>query len=439
MAGTVRHDPVAYARGAESRGVDTIQECAVIGIRRESDRATGVSFTCVEYFSDCCRTRIVPYRCLGILQRNSRSERATSAVEHQRLHTVEDMIANDSRLPESKSQKSAAHIGFLLIPEFAMLPYASVIETLRAANRLAHRELYLWNHISVDGRPTTASNGVQIEAQLCVGTDAHFDYVFVCAGGNPAVFQHPPTFAWLRQLARRGVKIGGVSGGPYILAHAKLLTGYRFTIHWEHTAAFVEDYPELDLRRSLYEIDRDRLTSSGGIAPLDMMHAVLAFEHGTKLATAVSEWLLQTHVREGTCPQRMPLRERLGIAHAPLLRAVSLMERTIENPVSRNELARVANVSLRHLERLFRQHLGSSLSAYYLGLRLDSARDLLRQTSLSILEIAMARGFISASHFSRSYRARFGIAPALERRQAIRPAALQLNSLGPQRSAQSES
>lgn len=326
------------------------------------------------------------------------------------------MIVNDLRMSENDTpDQSPAHVGFLLIPDFAMLPYVSVIEPLRAANRLSGCTLYRWSHISIDGEPATASNGVRIQTEFRIGADTHFDYVFVCAGGNPALFADFATFAWLRQIARRGAKIGGVSGGPYILARANLLKGYRFTIHWEHAPAFVEEYPELDLRRSLYEIDRDRLTSGGGTAPLDMMHAIIAREHGTELAMAVSEWFLQTHVREGTGPQRMPLRARLGIAHAPLLRVISRMEQTVENPVSRDELALVAKVSLRHLERLFRQHLGRSLGEHYLALRLDRARDLVRQSSLSVLEIALACGFTSASHFSRTYRARFGQAPRTER------------------------
>ncbi len=331
------------------------------------------------------------------------------------------MLDSDIRLPVS-DDSAPTHVGFLLIPDFALLPYASAIEPLRAANRLSGRALYRWSHVSIDGGAAPASNGVAIAADASVGTELRLDYLFVCAGGNPALFHHQPTFAWLRQLARRGVKIGGVSGGSYLLARANLLSGYRFTIHWEHAPAFLEEYPELDLRRSLYEIDRDRLTCSGGTAPLDMLHGVIAREHGSELALAVSEWFLQTHVREGAGPQRMPLRERLGIAHAPLLRVIARMEQTIENPEPREDLARLANVSLRQLERLFRQHLGRSLGEHYLGLRLDRARDLLRQTSLSILETALACGFASASHFSRSYRERFGHPPRAERVQEVRPA-----------------
>lgn len=329
------------------------------------------------------------------------------------------MPGSDERLTDSDGNDSGTeHVGFLLIPDFALLAYASAIEPLRAANRLSGRALYRWSHVSIDGNPALASNGVAIRPDHRVGEDGRFDMVVVCAGGNPAAFHHAPTFAWLRQLARRGVKLGGVSGGPYVLARANVLAGYRFTIHWEHAPAFIEDYPDHDLRRSLYEIDRDRLTCSGGTAPLDMMHSLIARKHGSDLALAVSEWFLQTHVREGAGPQRMPLRERLGISHAPVLRVVERMEQNLESPIPRTDLARIAGVSLRQLERLFRLHLGRSLGEHYLALRLDRARDLLRQTSLSVLEVALACGFASASHFSRAYRARFDHPPRGERLRA---------------------
>lgn len=332
--------------------------------------------------------------------------------------TVPSMAICDKKLPvNDEDGRNGTHVGFLLIPDFAMLPYASVIEPLRAANRLSGRTLYRWSHIAIDGMAAAASNGVRIAAEYKVGTAADFDFVFVCAGGNPAVFQHAQVFSWLRQLARRHVKIGGVSGGPYILARANLLNGYRFTLHWEHAPAFIEDYPDLDLRRSLFEIDRDRLTCSGGTAPLDMMHAIIARDHGTELALAVSEWFLQTHVREGAGPQRMPLRERLGISNAALLRVAGAMEHSIEHPLAREELARMANISLRQLERLFRQHLNRSLGEHYIFLRLDRARSLLRQTSLSALEIAIACGFSNASHFSRAYSKMFGHSPRAERKR----------------------
>jgi len=317
-----------------------------------------------------------------------------------------------------------ATIGFLLIPGFALLPYACAVEPLRATNVLSGRALYAWRHFSPDGAAAAASNGVVIAAEpLPADATPRLDMLFVCAGGNPAAFENVTIFARLRRLARLGVTLGGISGGAYILARAGLLGNRRFTLHWEHAAAFAEEFPALDLRRSLFEIDRDRLTCSGGTAALDMMHALIARAHGPAIAAAVSDWFLQTEIRAGATPQRLSLRERLGVHSGPLLRALAAMEAQVEHPHGRTELAAAAGVTPRQLERLFQQELGRTPGAHYLLLRLERARQLARQTELPLAEIAAACGFASLSHFSRSYRARFGVPPAAERfrrRQAVR-------------------
>ncbi|HTW68785.1 MAG TPA: GlxA family transcriptional regulator [Acetobacteraceae bacterium] len=311
---------------------------------------------------------------------------------------------------------SPATIGFLLVPGFALLPYACAVEPLRAANVLSGRALYAWQHFSPDGAPAAASNGIVIAADpLSVDPTPNLRTLFVCAGGNPATFEHEATFARLRRLARQGLTLGGISGGAYILARAGLLENRRFTLHWEHAAAFAEEFPALDLRRSLFEIDRDRLTCSGGTAALDMMHALIARAHGPSVAAAVSDWFLQTEIRAGATPQRLSLRERLGVRSGPLLRALAAMEERLENPHTRLDLAAAAGVTPRQLERLFRRELGRTPGAHYLLLRLERARQLARQTGLPLAEIAAACGFASLSHFSRSYRARFGAPPATER------------------------
>ena len=327
------------------------------------------------------------------------------------------MPKSDRNLPKSDRPAESApeRVGFLLIPGFALMSYASAIEPLRAANQLAGRELYDWRHVSTGEAEIAASNGVAIAADHRVGDGAAFDTVFVCAGGNPAEFAHRPTLKWLRGQARRGVRLGGVSGGPFILARAGLLAGHRCTIHWEHIPAFVEQFPELEVERSLYVIDRDRLTSAGGIAALDLMHALIEHDHGPALAAAVSEWFLHTEVRSGSGPQRMTLRERFGTGNARLLKALERMEARLEEPASRAELAAAAGVSVRQLERLFAAHLRSSVGQHYRRIRLDRARLLLRQTAMPILEVAVACGFASPSHFSRAYRRRFGQAPRTAR------------------------
>lgn len=305
--------------------------------------------------------------------------------------------------------------GFLLLPDFALLTYASAIEPLRAANALSGQDLYRWRHISVDGQPVKASNGVAIAVDERVGDNLALDALVAVAGGNPARFRNKATFTFLRRLAHRGVMLAGISGGPYALARAGVLEGHRCTLHWEHIPAFTEEFPDLDVKRTLYEIDRDRVTCAGGIATLDMMADLIARDHGPGLANAVSEWFLRTQARPASGAQRMAPRERFGIGNAKVLSVLAEMEARLEEPATRQELAALAGISVRQLERLFADHLGETLGAHYLRVRLDRARSLLKQTALPVAEVAMATGFVSTSHFSRAYKARFGASPKGER------------------------
>jgi transcriptional regulator GlxA family with amidase domain len=310
--------------------------------------------------------------------------------------------------------------GFLLLEGFALMSYASAIEPLRAANILARRKLYEWRHFSIGGAPATASNGVSVAADGRVGDDSRLDALFVCAGGSPAAFEHGPTLAWLRGLSQRGVRIGGISGGPYVLARAGLLNGHRCTIHWEHAPALAEEFPELDIRHTLYEIDRDRLTCAGGIAALDMMIDQIERDHGAKLGAAVSEWHLRTQVRPAGSSQRMPLSERFGVSSEKVLRALAFMEAHLEEPASVEDLAAAAGSTVRQLQRLFVQHLGHTPMRQYLLLRLERSQVLLRQTAMPRTEVALACGFASPNHFSRAYKAHFGRSPGEERQPAAR-------------------
>jgi transcriptional regulator GlxA family with amidase domain len=306
-------------------------------------------------------------------------------------------------------------IGFLLINDFALMAFASAIEPLRAANILAGRQLYEWKMFATDD-VVVASNGLSLRADHLIGSDAALDTLFVCAGGNPVCFHHRRTTQWLRRLARSGIRIGGVSAGPFILARAGLLDGYRCTVHWEHVPAFLEAFPHLQLTRTLYEIDRNRLTCAGGVAAFDLMHALIAEDHGAALADEVADWFLQTQVRLGSGSQRRSLRERLDVSNPRLLSALTELEGEKGRSLPRQELAARGGVSVRQLERLFESKLGTTIEAYRRKMRLHHARTLLRQTTMPVLEVALVSGFTAASHFSRAYRATFGRSPREERK-----------------------
>jgi transcriptional regulator GlxA family with amidase domain len=311
-----------------------------------------------------------------------------------------------------KAETSTQTVGFLLVPGFALMSYAAAIEPLRAANLLSGNELYRWWHAAPEGKPVMASNGVAIIPDYGTHADRDADKLFVCAGGNPALFDDKSVFAWLRRLARKGVTIGGISGGPYVLAKAGLLDDHRATLHWEHMPAFREAFPDVTVVPSLFEIDGNRITCSGGISALDMMVALIERDHGRQLAASVGDWFLHTHIREGFGPQRMDLRYRLGVADEKLLYVLHAMERGIETPLPRAALAREAGISLRQLERLFRRHIGHGIHQHYRWLRLERARQLLRETTLPVLDVALATGFASSSQFARAYSRAFGEPPS---------------------------
>jgi len=307
-------------------------------------------------------------------------------------------------------------IGFLVVDGFALMSYASASEPFRAANHLAGRELYHVRNISLHGGQSQSSGSAMVKTRAQLGEQVDYDLVIVVAGGDPANFRDKRTFQWLRHLARRGVSLGGVSGGPVILASAGLMEGRRMTVHWQHAAALVEISPTLKLEKSIYVIDQDRYTCAGGIAPLDMMHALIASHHGDEFATRVSEWFMHTNVRASGQPQRAGFVARYGTTSAPVIRAIEAMENHVGDPLDLGQVSSQSGVGTRQLNRLFSEKLGVGTMEFYRDLRLDKAKNLLFESPLSITEIALATGFCSSAHFAKSFRNKFGSPPSSFRR-----------------------
>jgi transcriptional regulator GlxA family with amidase domain len=311
--------------------------------------------------------------------------------------------------------KPTITLGLLLTDGFALMSYASIVEPFRAANVLAGHELYRWVHVSTDGQPVCASNGASIIADQCVGERLECDTLFVFAASEAATFVHLATFDWLRQLSARGTTLAGISGGPFLLGRAGLLNGYHATIHWDHFGAFAEAFPLVSSEPALYVIDRRRVTCAGGTAGLDLAIEMIAREQGHALAVKVGDWFIRTTHRAADMPQRLSLRERYQVRDDRLLKVLARMEASIEAPVSRKDLAKLAGVSIRQLERLFLTQMGKSLSDTGLHIRLDQADTLLRTTAAKVTDIALACGFSTSSHFSRAFRTKFGRSPTQHR------------------------
>jgi AraC family transcriptional regulator, glycine betaine-responsive activator len=309
---------------------------------------------------------------------------------------------------------------FVLVPEFSMMPFSAAIEPLRAANRMYGHEVYRWTTLSKDGAPVTASNGtpVTVDGALALGEAA--DAIVVCAGVNAYDHLDASVAAQLRRMSRRDCLIGSVCSGSIVLAHAGLLDGRRCTGHWEDLETLAENFPSLEVTKSIFEIDGSRFTCSGGTAPLDLMIHFISKDFGRELAARVADQMLHHSARQAAEPQRLDLSERTGVRHPLVLDVIAAMEANLETPVALPDLAKAAGLSLRQLERLFAAQLGARPGHYYRDLRLQRARQLVLQTGLSMMQIAVATGFSSATHFAKAYGHAYGKPPSREREAGLR-------------------
>lgn len=193
------------------------------------------------------------------------------------------------------------------------------------------------------------------------------------------------------------------------------MDGKRATIHWENQDSFLEEFDEVELTKAVFTLDGNRFTTAGGTASLDLMLKLIADQHDETLANAVADQMIYSAIRTDQDVQRLSVPTRIGVRHPKLAEVIHRMEAHIEEPISPATLARDVGMSTRQLERLFRRYLNRSPKRYYMELRLQKARNLLMQTDMSVINVALACGFTSPSHFSKCYRAHYETTPYRER------------------------
>lgn len=304
---------------------------------------------------------------------------------------------------------------FLLLDQFTMLSFACAIEPLRLANRVLGRQAYVWRLAGEGGEEVKCSNGAAFRLDMGLDELERDDTVLVCGGVDVQRATTRSVLNWLRREARRGVAIGGLCTAAYTLAKAGLLDGRRATIHWENQDSFAEEFPDVILSKSVFVIDGNRMTTAGGTASIDMMLKIIARDHGADIANTVADQLIYSSIRTDQDTQRLSIPTRIGVRHPKLAQVIQTMEQNIEDPISPAELAERVGMSTRQLERLFRRYLNRSPKRYYMELRLQKARNLLMQTDMSVINVALACGFASPSHFSKCYRAHYQTTPYRER------------------------
>jgi transcriptional regulator GlxA family with amidase domain len=306
-------------------------------------------------------------------------------------------------------------IGILLLDQFSVISFSCTVEPLREANWVLQKKVYDWRVYSHDGEPVLASNGLSVNVHGSIDAVDSCPMIIVCSSFDPHLYATRRVISWLRKLARQGTVLGAVETGSWVLARAGLLNGYRATIHWENRASIDEVFPEVILTDNIFEIDRDRFSASGATAAMDMMLHFIGTQHGVAVASSVAEEFIYNRMRASQAPQRLSTTQKYALRHPKLRRLTELLDSQLERRVDVRELAGTSGLSARQVHRLFKSHLGLSPQAYHRKLRLQRARDMLRQTELTVLEIAMASGFASSSDFSRVYRRAFRRSPHQDR------------------------
>ncbi|WP_308914885.1 GlxA family transcriptional regulator [Jannaschia sp. LMIT008] len=307
------------------------------------------------------------------------------------------------------------HFVFVLLPNFSLLSLAGALDALRLSNHIAGHPLYSWTLTADGGGTATGAAGATFVLDGDLPQTHRDDTIVLVSGVDVKNAASKRLIAWLRREARNAVPIAGLCTAAHVLGQAGLLDGKRATIHWENYNGILEAFPDIELTRSVYTIDGKIMTSAGGTAAIDLMLHIVAQHQGDAFAGIVADQMIYSSIRTDRDSQRLSIPARIGVRHPRLSAVIEAMEETIEEPVSPSLLAADVGMSTRQLERLFRRYLNRSPKRYYMELRLTRARNLLMQTDMSIIDIALACGFTSPSHFSKCYRAMYQTTPYRER------------------------
>lgn len=315
-----------------------------------------------------------------------------------------------------ETTRPARHFAFHLLPDFTLLAFSAALDPLRIANQLAQRPLYRWTVTSQDGGPVVSSCAMSVNVDQSLGGFPRETDLVVCGGTVRTGTGSKELLSLLRQHARFGGRVGGICTGAISLAQAGLLEGRRATLHWENQPAFREKFPEVDVTGNTFEVDGGIFTCGGGVGATDMMLEMIEADYGRPFADVVADMCLYSQRRAERSPQRASISNALDSRNPLLVRAIKVMQTNIETPISMDELADAAGCSRRQMERLFVKYLRKTPYRFFRDLRLDHGRSLLRETDLSVTEIAMASGFASPMVFIKTFRSRFGHSPGQYRR-----------------------
>ncbi|KOF22559.1 AraC family transcriptional regulator [Ensifer adhaerens] len=307
--------------------------------------------------------------------------------------------------------QSVIDVVVVVLPESSIMSLASVLDPMRAANRVSGREVFRWQLLSADGEPITLTCGIPIAVDGMFTLPLEGDVLLAIGGFNLDRHVGRKFIATLQESARHFDVVAGIESGCWLLGRSGLLNGRKATAHWEELEDFSQAFPALTVLGDRFVTDGKFWTSGGASPTFDMMLHLITQRLGSALALDVASIFVYDQTHSATDVQPVVSLGRIETRDPGLAEAIRLMERTLERPLTVSALARRLSVSQRKLEVLFAKGLSTSPGAYYLRLRLQAAHRLVRDSGSPIREIALRCGFDSLSAFSRAYNREYGTSP----------------------------
>jgi transcriptional regulator GlxA family with amidase domain len=306
---------------------------------------------------------------------------------------------------------------FFLDDGFTMQAFSSAVEVLRLVRKLRPDAGYNYSVVALSDRPVAASNGLQLIPDARIEAVPPRAVVVAVSGAHANQAKAPGFVARLRDWARRGHPVWGISSGVVRLAQAGLLDGRRVAAHWEDVQYLRQIHDQVQVSAALFASDGRVATCAGGGAATDMMLWVIARDLGAQVADDIAARLVIDAVRDGRTSQRRVSDMRFETANGPVYAALGVMRANLFTPLSIAQVADSQGISQRQLERLFVQEFNRTPSRVYTELRLEDARLDVLSARRSLTEIAMDYGYSPAT-FARNYQKIFGVLPSDDRRES---------------------
>lgn len=316
----------------------------------------------------------------------------------------------------SATNELSREFWFVLVPGFSLLALSGAIDVLRAANLESGYTPYKWQLLGATGTTVDSSSGLSM---ACTGfpdtTNPELDLsqvsVVVCGGDTSRVDESSTLVRWLKNLANDDVCVGSISDGAFVVARCGLFDNHRSTIHWKCLDDYRAQFPQLDSRASILEMDGKRFSCAGGTASLDLFLQFVLQDLGTDVVARIANNYFHDTLRDSSISQNVADAYRFAGKSRVLAEALRIMAQHLEQPLTIANIARQSGTTHRSLDRVFIRYLSLSPGKYYRQLRLNRAANLLLQTGLPISEIAVASGFGTASHLGLHFKQEYKISP----------------------------